>query len=573
MGAVFSSTGGTLLLFALAVAVYLGQRAIRPKPLAGIPYNRDGAARLFGDVPEMMGFVMKTGQVFGWLTSLTERHQSPIVQAFVKPGSLPWVVLTDPHESQDILLRRTREFDRSGFFGELIGGILPEQHIQFLSGDARFKNNRNLINHLMAPTFIATVSGPETYKSILTLLKVWQAKCALAEGRPFSAHRDVTYAALDGIFASSFGLPEADGNTIRRLEAVERWTPPELLPADRDAPVPFPEGEVPLLFSSVLTLANSVTDTQLSPAPVLTSWVLRKLPYMVRATAVKDGYIRDKVRESERFIDQGVTQPRSALHSVLLREKEVAAKEGRPHDYYKRAIADEFFGFMMAGHDTSATAVAWGLKFLTENPAAQDRLRAALRGGYAAAAREGRAPTYEELVKTPIPYLDAAVEEILRHANTIAFVVREAQVDTTVLGRHIPKGTNVFLMANGAGYLKPALRVGDGERSPGARRGEGKSLSGVWDDRDVFAFRPERWLREEDGSFDPQAGPQLAFGLGPRGCFGRRLAMVTLKMQFALIVWHFKLLPTPPELSGREAVQRFALEPKQCYVRLEKADA
>ena len=571
MGAVFSSTGGTLLLLALAVGVYLGQRAIRPRPLAGIPYNRDGAARLLGDVPEMMGFVLKTGQVFGWLTSLTERHQSPIVQAFVKPGALPWVVLTDPHEAQDILLRRTKEFDRSGFFGELIGGILPEQHIQFLSSDARFRNNRNLINHLMAPTFIATVSAPEMYKSILTLLKVWQAKCAIAGGRPFSAHHDVTYAALDGIFASSFGLPEADSNTIRRLEAVERWTP--ALPDSRDAPVPFPEGQVPLLFASVLTLANSVTDTQLSPAPVLTSWVLRRLPHMVRATAVKDGYIRDRVREAARLLDRGVAQPQSALHSVLAREKEVAAREGRPPDYHQRAIADEFFGFMLAGHDTSATAAAWGLKFLTDHPAAQDRLRAALRAGYAAAAGEGRAPTYEEQARTPVPYLDAAVEEILRHANTIAFVVREAQRDTTVLGRRVPRGTNVFLMANGAGYLKPGLPVGDGDRSPGARRGAGgKSLSGVWDDRDVSAFRPERWLRA-DGSFDPQAGPQLAFGLGPRGCFGRRLALATLKMQFALIVWHFKLLPTPPELSGREAVQRFALEPKQCYVRLEKADA
>lgn len=570
MGAVFSSTGCTLLLFAMAVAAYLGQRAIRPKPLAGIPYNHDGAAKLFGDVPEMMGFVMKTGQVFGWLTSLTERHQSPIVQAFVKPGSLPWVVLTDPQESQDILLRRTKEFDRSGFFGELIGGILPEQHIQFLSSDARFKNNRNLINHLMAPTFVTTVSAPEMYKSILTLIKVWQTKCAIAGGRPFSAHHDVTYAALDGIFASSFGLPEADSNTIQRLEAVEQWTPE--LPSNLDEPVLFPEGKVPLLFSSVLTLANSVTDTQLSPAPVLTSWVLRKLPYMIRATAVKDGYIRDKVRESEQFIHQGVAQPQSALHSVLMHEKEVAAKEGRPHDYYKRAIADEFFGFMMAGHDTSATAIAWGVKFLTDNQDKQARLRSALRTGYVAAAREGRTPTYEELVKTQIPYLDAAVEEILRHANTIAFVVREAQQDTTVLGRHIPKGTNVFMMANGAGYLKPNIRVGEADRSIGARRGEGKSLTGTWDDADVSAFRPERWLKE-DGSFDPRAGPQLAFGLGPRGCFGRKLAMATLRMQFALIVWHFKLLPTPLELSGKEAVQRFALEPKQCYIRLEKVNA
>ncbi|KAK8007224.1 hypothetical protein PG989_001214 [Apiospora arundinis] len=543
MGTVFSSTGGTLLICILAVAAYFGSHAIRPKPLAGIPYNRDGAARLFGHIPEMVGFVMKTGQAFGWLTSLTEHHRSPIIQAFVKPGSLPWVVLTDPMEAQDILLRRTKEFDRSGFFGELIGGILLEQHIQFLSSDSRFKNNRNLINHLMAPTFITNVSAPEMYKSILTLINLWQTKCEIAEGRPFSAHHDITYAALDGIFASSFG--------------------------SMDEPVPFPERKVPLLFSSVLTLANSVTDTQLSPAPVLTSWVLRKLPYMIKATAVKDDYIRSKVRESEQLINQGLTQPQSALHSVLKREKEVADKEGR-HDYYKRAIADEFFGFMMAGHDTSATAIAWGVKFLTNNQDKQDRLRAELRAGYAAAARENRTPTYDELVKTQIPYLDAAVE-ILRHANTIAFVVREALQDTRVLGRHIPKGTNVFLMANGAGYLKLNMRLSDADRSIGARRSEGKSLTGLWDDSDVKVFQPERWLKE-DGSFNPPSRATTGFGQGPRGFFVRKLALLTLKMQFALVVWHFKLLTTPQKLSGTDAVQRFALEPKQCCIRLEKVD-
>ncbi|KAI1427997.1 cytochrome P450 [Xylaria sp. FL1777] len=572
MGAVFSSVQGNLLVAFLAVALYLGYRAILPKPLAGIPYNRDASQKLFGDVPEMMGYVMRTKRIFCWLTSLTARHQSVIIQAFIKPASLPWVVVTDPFEAQDILLRR-REFDRSGFFGELIGGILPEQHIQFLSSDSRFKNNRNLINHLMAPTFISTVSAPEVYKSVCTLIKVWQAKCEMAKGRPFSAHHDITYAALDGIFASSFGLPEPESITIQRLEAVLQWKPE--IPSNIDEPVPFPDGKIPEIFSAVLTLANSVTDTQLSPAPVLTSWVLRKFPYMKKATAIKDNYIHNKVEESIALIKKGDDEPRSALHSVLLREREVATKAGRQPDYHKRGISDEFFGFMMAGHDTSATTVAWGVKMLTDNTAPQDKLRAALHDAFPQALQEKRAPNYQELSKAHIPYLDAVVEEVLRHANTIAFVVRQALQDTTVLGRHIPKGTDVFLMANGAGYLEPNMNIPDTIRSPGARRGEGKALSGAWDDKDISTFRPERWLKtardSSDVTFDATSGPQLAFGLGPRGCFGKKLALQTLKMQFALIIWHFKLLPTPPELSGYGAVQKFAREPTQCYMRLENA--
>ncbi|KAJ4368080.1 hypothetical protein N0V83_006435 [Neocucurbitaria cava] len=538
----------------VAIALYVAYTAIRPKPLPGIPYNLSAASKLLGDVPEMMGYVLRTKRIF----------------AFIKPGGLPWVVVTDPMESQDILLRRGREFDRS-VFGELIGGILPEQHIQFLSTDARFKNNRALINHLMAPTFIKEVSAPEVYKSIETLIRVWQAKCEKAQGRPFVAHGDITYAALDAIFASSFGLPEEESNTYQRLAAVERSTPS--VPSNVDEPVEFPDGRVPDIFSAVLTLANSVTDTQLSPAPRLTSWVLRKLPYMRKATAIKDQYIRDQVAQCVQLINKGSEKPRSALHSVLVREKETAGKEDRQPDYYKRAIADEFFGFMMAGHDTTATTVAWGIKLLADNPASQETLRSALHDAFPEALSEARAPTYAELARTSTPYLDAVVEEILHHANTIAFVVRQALQDTTVLNRRVPKGTDVFLMANGAGYLEANMPVQDSDRSPGARRTENKALTGLWDNASISLFQPERWLKAqaETGTetFDPMAGPSLPFGLGPRGCFGKRLALQALKIQFALIVWHFRLLKCPEELSGYEAVQRFAREPVQCWLRLE----
>lgn len=491
--------------------------------------------------------------------------------------------MTDPYESQDILLRRTKEFDRSGFFGDLINGILPEQHIQFLSHDDRFKKNRALINHLMAPTFISQVSAPEVYKAASTMIKVWQLKCDVAQGRPFAAHHDITFLALDSIFASSFGLPEAESNTTQRLELIQNWKPSPAEEDDnkKDEPVPFPdEAKVPEVFSAVLTLANSVTDTQLSPAPRLTSWVMRKFPYMRKATAIKDAYIRHKTEECVALIEAGDMQPRSALHSVLLRERDLAAKEGRPPAYRRRGIADEFFGFMTAGHDTSATTVAWGAKLLADHAAPQDRLRAELRSKMPEAAREGRSPSYAELAAAlaHTAYLDAVVEEVLRHANTIAFVVRRAQQDTTVLGRRIPKDTDVFLMANGAGYLAPSIAVADEQRSPGARRSASRALTGAWDEADIAMFRPERWLKTDVSDagggqvFDSMSGPTLAFGLGPRGCFGRRLAVQALKIQFALLLWHFHLLPCPAELSGYDAIQRFAREPTQCYVRLAKAE-
>jgi cytochrome P450 len=67
------------------------------------------------------------------------------------------------------------------------------------------------------------------------------------------------------------------------------------------------------------------------------------------------------------------------------------------------------------------------------------------------------------------------------------------------------------------------------------------------------------------------AGPTLAFGLGPRGCYGKRFALHGLRIQFAMLVWHFHLLKVPDELNGYDSVQRFAREPTQCYVRLSNA--
>lgn len=496
-------------------------------------------------------------------------------------------MVTDPFESQDILLRRNREFDRAPFFGEVLGGLIPKQHSHFLSTDDQFRRNRALINHLMAPTFVRDVSAPEMYKATEEMIRVWEVKCDKAGGRPFSAHHDLTYLALDAILASMFGIAEEDNITLQRLREVQKWTPGIESTENADDPVPFPENEdiLPPMSAAVITLSMSLTENQLSPMPPLTAWVMRKFPYMRKAIAIKEEYVRRKVDECIPIIETAgdnkgpstTSQPRSALHSVLLRERETASKEGRRPEYHSRAINDEFIGFMMAGHDTTATTMAWGVKMLADHPEAQKHLRSELRSALPAATGEERAPTYTELAGAHAPYLDAVVEETLRHANSIAFVVRRAMCDTEVLGRRVPRDTNVFLMANGAGYLTPNMAVEDGLRGPGARRGvasNAKALTGAWEDGDIAAFRPERWLRStaEGVAFDSMAGPSLAFGLGTRGCFGKRLALQALRIQIALVVWHFELGRCPAELSSYNAVQKFAREPTQCYVRLSKVE-
>lgn len=64
MGVVLSTEGKALLASGLAAALYLGYRAVLPKPLPGIPYNKEAANKLLGDVPEMIRYVLRTKRVF-----------------------------------------------------------------------------------------------------------------------------------------------------------------------------------------------------------------------------------------------------------------------------------------------------------------------------------------------------------------------------------------------------------------------------------------------------------------------------------------------------------------------------
>ena len=68
----------------------------------------------------------------------------------------------------------------------------------------------------------------------------------------------------------------------------------------------------------------------------------------------------------------------------------------------------------------------------------------------AQATSQKRMPTVQEITETAIPYIDAVIEEIIRHSLTAPTVIRRSMVDVDILGHRIPKGTDVFLMGKWA---------------------------------------------------------------------------------------------------------------------------
>ena len=339
LGARPTATSLVALVAFCGVFLYLVYLKLLPKPIEGIPYNKTAAHSLFGDIPEMMAYMSRTQEIWAWIAEQNTKHQSAIVQVFARPFAKPWVILSDHREAQDILLRRTKEFDRSSFTGDLFGGMTPDFHIHYLSSDPRFKLHRNLLKDLMTPAFLHEVAGPQIYANDETFMKLWEYKAEAAQGRAFQADEDIYNTALDVIFATSFGLDPKRSNSAAHLQQLT--AAPVQIAQSQEEPVDFLHARRPIGFQAITTLTESLEACTKSPVPRLAHWILRQMPYMRKARADKEKLFTDMIRQSIKRIESGEQVRGSALDDILMRETAIAKKEGRPPIYYSRTIYDE----------------------------------------------------------------------------------------------------------------------------------------------------------------------------------------------------------------------------------------
>ena len=173
-------------------------------------------------------------------------------------------------------------------------------------------------------------------------------------------------------------------------------------------------------------------------------------PYLRRAVAVKDKLVGGKLRQAWDTFGSPSNECEGRVKCVvdLVVEKEtaLAKKHGREPDKESKILFDEVSAFISAGFESTSSSVGWGIKYLTKHQDVQHKLRRELQAAFQEAAQTGRQPGAEEIAKANIPYLDAFIDEVLRHSNIVPVNIRLATQDADVLGYHIPKGTDVFLL-------------------------------------------------------------------------------------------------------------------------------
>ncbi|KAK7927713.1 cytochrome P450, partial [Apiospora marii] len=562
-----------------SVVLYIVYLRLLPRPLPGIPHHKHSAQRLFGDLPDYVASYRKYGEFYQYRHESVKRLGFPMYQFFMTPLSRPLVVLEDPREVEDICLRRNREFDRAPFTSNILGTVMPHSSIVKKTG-AAWRAQRKPWLGVMAPDFLRRVVGPSLHEAALDLVELWRVKAVASslpsdrtDGGIVDILNDFDTAALDAIWVAILGEKL---NGLK--DQINIICSTEESPTNASAEKQETKGGDDEQKANSIDMQNTMrymNHAALSyrtfKFPPLQLWLMKRGAEFQRFNDLKNRQIQRIMQSSiakfQNALARGVEAPDScAMDLVLRREVQDAHKAGVPlRDLAADVdLRDEIFLLLWAGHDTTSNTLSWWVKYMSRYQGAQAKLRDSLEKAFPVV-QDGQLPTVEAILDADIPYLDAAMEETLR-ISSISTVARQAVVDTEILGCKIPKGTQIA--TQNLLYERP-VAVPEESRSETSRAAHSaKRTRGGYDGPagdDLKDFVPERWLvpGDKDGQmvFDAYALPRTAFGDGPRGCFGRRLAMHELKIMMTLTTLCFNFATLPEHLDSMRASETLFRKP------------
>lgn len=243
----------------------------------------------------------------------------------------------------------------------------------------------------------------------------------------------------------------------------------------------------------------------------IVAWAPLLLPFMqvdlgpwspwgrfLRESAVLERTLRELIEEHRRLGTAG----RTDVLSLLLDARDEAGQPMADDE-----LRDELVTLLVAGHETTATALAWALRWILQRPDVEARLRAELEGVGGVDAPPERVAKLE--------YLDAVVRESLRLQPVIPIVGRVLSRDHRVGRYDLPKGTGVVASIYLAHRREQAFPAPD-------------------------SFDPERFLRRK-----PSPSEWYPFGGGNRRCIGMAFALYEMKMVLARVVSRTRLRLDP----------------------------
>jgi len=370
-----------------------------------------------------------------------------------------WVVLSHPDHVKQVFTGDPRVY-HAGEGNQILLPVLGEHSVLLLDESTHLEQRKLLLPPLHGKRM-------ERYSELMAQIAGAEIE-SWPRDEPYRLRPRMQALTLEIILRAVFGL--AEGERLLRLRAELR------------------------------RLLDMVTNPRMMIFPALLGpQRLVRMKLFQRDIARMDGPIYEEIAERGRASDLA---ERDDILSLLLQARH---EDGTPMSDVE--LRDELLTLLVAGHETTATALAWAVERLIRHPEKLDRLTEETRAG-------------------ETEYLDAVVTETLRLRPVISVVARRLTEPVEIGGWELPAGVTVT----------PSIYLV--HRRP-----------------DVYP-EPERFLPERFIDNPPGTYTWIPFGGGVRRCLGGAFAQFEMRVVLAELVRRLRLEPVraEPEPVKRRAI-------------------
>ncbi|MEO0999062.1 MAG: cytochrome P450 [Pseudomonadota bacterium] len=374
-------------------------------------------------------------------------------------------LVNEPEIAREVLVTRAADFDKSEIMGTTLRPLLGRS--VFVANGAAWARARRIIDPAFEGGRLRQVFPAMHAAAVAAAERL----APMADGRPVEVQFETTHLTADVIFRTLFSIPIEDRQAARIYDAFQAY--------QRAQP-----------------LAN------LADLMRLPSWVPRFRSRRERAAAAEiRAVLEEVIRAREGEIAAG-TAPDDLATKIMTTED---PEDGTP--FTRQEMVDQLATFFLAGHETSASALAWALWLLASDPAAQERVAEE-------AAAFAAAPDLSASKR--LTFTRDVIREALRLYPPVPVIMRDARRPESWRKRAVKPGSMVMISA---WHMQRHRRL--------------------WSAPD--AFDPDRWQREDGKASAREA--YLPFSMGARVCPGAGFAMLEAVIALAVLLPRYRLAP------------------------------